>query len=387
MKLQNFESIIKFIQKNGSNRSMITKKSSEFEKNFLECLELCNDKQIVHILLEMSKYTNFKYILRNNSVNLSESQIKYAFEITQEMSCEERYNSIKSIIESSSGHYSEARFLDNLISYGETEYISDNLEQIIKLVPIKQLISKKSYLSKLKDINLEKFAASHSLIVSKIASHAAYNKKNTIDAKTVNALSLIFEEIAENENTDLSEIQFLKSGHFSQAYKLGNKVIKLGRPKYTYKIPYHKRLLQPLIRRDILPENLYIEITEYLKPGKPITEEDVYSVYKSLRDDGILWLDPSPENLARLEKDNIIHFKYKLNVEDESLGYTPSNSKKGQVLSKGDLVVIDLDFLIEENDKETFDKASKSINTTAYKKYERRYQKEKKEDKSKEIEI
>ena len=387
MKFQNFDSIVKFIRKNGSNRSMITKKSSEFEENFFECLESCNDKQIVHILLEMSKYTNFKYILRNNSVNLSESQIKYAFEITQEMSCEERYNSIRAIIESSSGYYSEARFLDNLISYGETEYISDNLEQIIKLVPIKQLISKKSYLSKLKEIKPEKFAASHSIIVSKIASHDAYNKKNPIDDKTENALTLIFEEIAENENTDLSEIQFLKRGHFSQAYKLGNKVIKLGRPKYTYKIPYHKRLLQPLIRRDILPENLYIEITEYLKPGKPITEEDVYSVYKSLRDDGILWLDPSPENLARLEKDNTIHFKDDLNVEDESLGYIPSNSKKDQVLSKGDLVVIDLDFLIQENDRETFDKASKSINTNTYKKYERRYQREKEEEKSKEFEI
>ena len=137
MKLQNFDSIIKFIQKNGSNRSMITKKSSGFEKNFLECLESCNDKQIVHILLEMSKYTNFKYILRNNSVNLTESQIKYAFEITQDMNGEERYNSIKAIIESSFGYYSEARFLDNLIFYGETEYISNNLEQIIKLVPIK----------------------------------------------------------------------------------------------------------------------------------------------------------------------------------------------------------------------------------------------------------
>ena len=78
MKFQNFDSIVKFIRKNGSNRSMITKKSSEFEENFFECLESCNDKQIVHILLEMSKYTNFKYILRNNSVNLSESQIKYA---------------------------------------------------------------------------------------------------------------------------------------------------------------------------------------------------------------------------------------------------------------------------------------------------------------------
>ena len=371
MKLQNFDDIMNFIQKNGSKRSMFTKKSLEFEKNFSEYLKLCNEEQIVRILLEMNKYTNFKYILRNNSVSLSENQIKYAFEITHAMNCKERYNYIKSIIDSSSMYYNEASFLDNLISYGETEYISDNLEQIIKLVPIKQLISKKSYLSKLKEINPEKFAASHSLLVSKIASHAAYNKKNPIDAKTVNALTLIFEEIAENEDTDLSTIQFLKSGHFSQAYKLGNKVIKLGRPKYTYKIPYHKRLLQPLIRRDILPENLYIEITEYLSPGKPITEEDVYSVYKSLRNDGILWLDPSPENLARLEKDNVIHFKYNLNVEDDSLGYIPSNSKKDQVLSKGDLVVIDLDFLIQENDKETFDKASKSINTNAYKKYER----------------
>ena len=71
----------------------------------------------------------------------------------------------------------------------------------------------------------------------------------------------------------------------------------------------------------------------------------------------------------------------------DSLGYIPSNSKKDQVLSKGDLVVIDLDFLIQENDRETFDKASKSINTNTYKKYERRYQREKEEEKSKEFEI
>ena len=385
MKLKNFDDIIKFIQKNGSNRSIFTKKSLEFEKSFSECLKLCNDEQIVCILHEMSKYNNFKYISRN-SVDLSESQIKYAFNITREMNCEERYKSIKAIIDSSSIHYNETHFLDHLIAYGETEYISNNMEQIIKLIPIKLLISKQFYLPKLKELNPVKFDDLHSLIVSKIATNAAYKQKNPLDSKTVNALTLIFEEIAENENTDLSNIQFLKSGFFSQAYKLGNKVIKLGRPHFNHKIPYHKRLLQPLIRREILPESLYIEISEYLKPGKPITEEDIYSVYKSLRDDGILWLDPSLENIARLEKDNIIHFKDKLNVEDESLGYIPSNSKKDQVLSKGDLVVIDLDFLIEENDKETFDKACKFINTSPYKKYEHKYQKEKKAEKSSDVE-
>ena len=318
MKLKNYNDIIKFIQKNGSNHSIFTKKSLEFEKNFSEYLKLCNDEQVVCILLEMSKYSNFKYISRN-SVDLSENQIKYAFDITREMNCKERYKSIKDIIESTSMHYNAARFFDHLISYGETEYISSNMEQIIKLIPIKLLISKQFYLPKLKELNPVKFDDLNSLIVSKIANNAAYKQYYPLDSKTVNALTLIFEEIAENENTDLSNIQFLKSGFFSQAYKLGNKVIKIGRPNFNHNIPYHKRLLQPLIRREIVPESLYIEIAEYLKPGKPITEKDVYSVYKSLRDDGILWLDPSIENIARLEKDNIIHFKDKLNVEDESL--------------------------------------------------------------------
>lgn len=38
--------------------------------------------------------------------------------------------------------------------------------------------------------------------------------------------------------------------------------------------------------------------------------------YKELRDDGIIWLDAKRENIGRLEKDNIAHFKEPIYVKN-----------------------------------------------------------------------
>jgi hypothetical protein len=195
---------------------------------------------------------------------------------------------------------------------------------------------------------------------------------------------MIVDEIAQNENVDISDLEYVGKGTLTDVYKLGNKVVKFGKNRLTDKIPYHRRILQPLIRRRVLRgfKDLYIEISEYIQPDNTITDEDAYLIYKELRDDGIIWLDAKRENLGRLEKDNIVHFNEPLYVKNETVGYISETIKKDNPLDKGDLVIIDTDFLFREQD---FDEKilDSHINTDFYQACEQRYQEENKSHKFK----
>ena len=371
MKLTNFEDLINFIK----NYNKDDEKIKEFGDNFTQYIDFCNDEELIKLIHEMIKYDCYKEILHSHSILLLERfKMQAALNTTRNMPFKKRYEYIQGIykqIAPSYYYFTTYDLLSILYRSKENDYISNNMAQIINSIDLNRVS-----LQKIKKINPEKFATVHSDIISNLARNSAFELQGDIDYKTINALTIIFDEIAQNENTDLSNLQYKGSGFFSNVYKLGNKVIKLGKPKFYHEIPYHKRLLQPLIRREILPKCLYIEISEYLNSRKNITENDVYSVFKELRDDGIIWLDPKPENLARLEKDNIIHFKETLYVENESLGFLPSNSKK-EVLHAGDLVIIDLDFLFKEDDTENIARGYRFINKKNYSKYNRRYKIEK----------
>ena len=74
---------------------------------------------------------------------------------------------------------------------------------------------------------------------------------------------------------------------------------------------------------------------------------------------------------------NIIHFKEPLYVEKESIGYIKETIKEEEPLNKGDMVIIDTDYLFIEKDFHE-DEIDSNINLDFYKANELRYQKEKK---------
>ena len=186
---------------------------------------------------------------------------------------------------------------------------------------------------------------------------------------------LIIEELLKNENKKYSDIEFIAEGDFSKVYGIGSKVIKVGDERRTYNIKNNKLFLKPLYRNIIKTSNrdFYVEITERVDT-KGITEEDVYQVYKQLRDDGIYWDDAKKANVGRLLKDNKIYFDGVDSVDKESTGYTNDNF---EILPKGSLVLLDVDHLyeadkyFEEWDYDTYFK--KDI-------YESRYRKEKNDE-------
>ena len=107
-------------------------------------------------------------------------------------------------------------------------------------------------------------------------------------------------------------------------------------------------------------------------------KEKLYQVYKELRDDGILWLDPKAMNLGRLNSPNIAHFNTDppFHVENESVGIIKSGSEKAETLQKGDLVIIDSDLIVRESEFPS-DELIEKYRLYRFMDYERRYQLEK----------
>lgn len=376
MKISSFEDMMKYISKYRNN----PKKIYKLKENFIEYLDLCNEQNIMDFINEIKSIPEMKITLYYNSdVICRKFGIETILRMTQEMNFEERFEYIYEMYEGIRiKYYTIDEFIKDLLATNEIEYICSNMEQIINCSDM-QLLIKTDLLGKIKQLDPEKFKEVHSAIVCKMTGI----KPKFMDTTVLYGLTSIVDEIAKNENTDISELEYIGTGSLTSVYKLGNKVIKFGKNRLTDKIPYHKRILQPLIRRKVLSgfRSLYIEISEYIQPDNSITDEDAYLIYKELRDDGIIWLDAKRENLGRLEKDNIAYFNEPLYVKNETVGYIPETLSQDKPLQKGELVIIDTDFLFRENDFNVT-LLDRRVNTDFYQICEQRYQKEKRSGKN-----
>ena len=130
-----------------------------------------------------------------------------------------------------------------------------------------------------------------------------------------------------------------------------------------------------MLRKEILVKTkddkfttLTIEVTEFVNTHG-ITEEDTYSIYKELRDEGLIWTDPRTDNMGRLNKKNKIHFEDIDTVSDEMQNYY---FNKKEILDEGNLVILDNDYIYPENYSDI-----KYGNEYYYSLFEKRYQEEK----------
>lgn len=193
-------------------------------------------------------------------------------------------------------------------------------------------------------------------------------------------LQILFRELLQSECKQFCDVEMIGEGGYSQTFKVGSKVIKVGAPRKTYNIPNHRRILQPLARVNLT--NQYqkfigtIEVTDEVDTSREalskITKEDLYRIYKELRDDGIIWTDPKINNLGILKRDNIQTLNGNTFYADSrSLGFI--NDLKGiTTLKKGDIVIVDTDYLYRQDHKD------RKLNNNPYIDYfEKRYQEEK----------
>lgn len=186
-------------------------------------------------------------------------------------------------------------------------------------------------------------------------------------------IKLLINELLEKTNTKIEDIEHKGSGAFSNTYKIGNLILKSG-IKINKKMPYHPRFLSPFLRKEMI-EDKYLEVYKYVKPALELSKEEVYEIYKELREDGIIWIDPRAANLGILLEDNDTKIKGEtIEVKEESIGFT--SKIKHKTYKKGDIVIFDVDTAVYEEDFKLED-YDLLIDLRAYNEMETRYQKEK----------
>ena len=217
------------------------------------------------------------------------------------------------------------------------------------------------------------------------------------DNTTLKMLEIIYKELMNKQNLSIKNIELLGRGQYNSNYKIGQFVLKIGETRQTKEIPYHRRILQPIIRQDTSPfneNNLYLEIQNevdskwYEGMTEQQIEEELYRIYKEMRTDGVIWTDIKKENIGRLIKPNKTNYyteslegdiekphtlqitQKELVVSDNSVGIF--DRKNEECLETGELVILDTDYIFKEEDID-IEKDMKQIPPVKYTRYEQRY--------------
>jgi len=296
------------------------------------------------ILKTVSTMNVSSYFYGDMLDRLNEENQKIFLNILAENKCNIPYSGIM---------YSKQVIYDNLPLFTEN---SQNLYSLMKFVK-----DNPSAYSKVKDYidnNPEKAVNS---IFCEI------NKRVKIEDTTLKeVVKLIILDVLKNENVKLSDITY-NGGGLSSVLLIGNKVIKIG-DRATKSFPNNPYIISPLLRKklEFNGESCFVEVTERVDTSK----EELYQLFKKLRNLNLTWTDIKEDNVGRLKKENIIHWRQNLNPTDGVLGL---DVKRGEtILKEGDLVILDADFIYDENDPNINYINNKNI----YDEFEKRYQRE-----------
>ena len=144
-------------------------------------------------------------------------------------------------------------------------------------------------------------------------------------------IRLIILDVMKNENVKFSDITF-DSGGFSNVLLVGNKVIKLG-SRLTKKFPNNPYIIAPLLRRELKndEETCFVEVTERVNTTSKVSNEELYQLFKNLRNLGLVWIDVKDDNVGRLKSDNIIYWHENLEPSEDALEL---ESKRGVSILK-----------------------------------------------------
>lgn len=169
---------------------------------------------------------------------------------------------------------------------------------------------------------------------------------------------MIIDELLESEKCEFKNIRKVGQGSYSTVFEIGSNVFKIGKEKGTYFMPNHRRILQPIIRKNIF-KNLYdekgelyyltighIEVMQKVKTNlskEELTEADMYEIYTELRKEGIYCPDLRRDNIGKLLKPNYTYIDNKIiKPDDISRGFT-RNLEKNEILQAGEFVIPDID--------------------------------------------
>lgn len=159
-------------------------------------------------------------------------------------------------------------------------------------------------------------------------------------------------------------MNYIGRGTTSIVYGIGDKIIKIGKPRRKTTIPYCEYLLQPIINRDFEFDGypIHVEVTQRVIMCDEVNNEIVKEKLDKKREEiseylhsiGLKATDLHLGNLGFLTKDNKVHYE-DINFDvGNSIATSIDNNNNLKVKKAGEIVIIDLDCLeIEDVNKYT----------------------------------
>ena len=280
----------------------------------------------------------------------------------------------------------------SLIQKDDNTYISEiynNIDVILESTNYDELFSlrdivkndKRAYsmvINKIKENtkdNIKKLIKSNYLKI--IALHKEYHNLSYIYSEKfdniLEVIYLIIEDVCHNENIDITEIERVGNGSFSSVILAKDKVIKIGIPGKTKSFPNNPYINAMLLRKEFPINNeasIFVEVSERVDIKSAIDIEELYQLYKKMRNIGLVWLDAAARNAGILLKDNKVSWRFDLPITDKSLGLDKFRGE--EQLKKGDIVILDNDLIYDIDDPNI----PAEFATTYQVIFERRYQKQ-----------
>lgn len=265
---------------------------------------------------------------------------------------------------------------------GVFQFLSDNNinyvnSRIIDILPYTDdiFLIKDYYKDSDKKEIIEKFIETHPECVyknieSKIKDVYHKNDQGIPNQDILDIANMIIKEIVAEDNTKMNDINYVIGG-YSLVIFTNSKVIKIGGERQTELFPDNPYIVTPLIRKNLSNDDCkcFIEVTEKVQGNIKVTDEELYELYKKLRDLGLVWTDVDEKNVGRLEKANTIYWNK--NIAHET-NYLTFDGKVGEgMLQAGDLIILDADWIYKENDPNI-----EVPRSSKYPEFEERYQEE-----------
>ena len=273
--------------------------------------------------------------------------------------------------------YKSSNMIKKIRKQFGTEFVEAHIDNILHSIPLKNLVYEMNSLQGISTIVDEKLS-------EYIQSNLIEFIRGILDTDKIPEIRSKDELIRRYENTVLelmkeiipkktviegdktieieqwNEIEKInKKSSYSDVYIVGDRVIKIGDVRATYKIPNHTRILQPIARFEMFldDDNTIpigcIEVSNKVRKlrREDYNEEKLYRLYWELREDGIVFTDYRLSNVGILCSNNTPVHRIngqKIKVSPETVGFM--GEMKGRPCKEGDLVILDTDFLFRQED-------------------------------------
>jgi hypothetical protein len=282
----------------------------------------------------------------------------------------ERDDSIKLVLDTAAYYDFRDIVFDSDISARAQKFINDNFDYFASNAELKKMVSIFEYVDlteENKDKMHEYFKGHKEGFLKEILTMTLSIRGNLNEKESDALLKIvtsIVDKAMEHEHAKVMDIKKLLVGSYSSVIRVGDTIVKVGTPRKTFDMPNDERILQPHLRRDLQKElgiAAVIEVADRVDTDFKITEEEMYEVYRDMRERGVVCGDFKYGNIGKLLRDNPPR-----NNERHGL-----HGNVTKTLKAGEYVVIDTDFFYKENDPKTELSSDLSIQ------FEKRYRREK----------